>query len=79
MTQINIEKINVRKPKLNSRWRPGAERYSKKDTVTRIRTVKKRDGARRVEVDTPTEAAYVEGFREQPGWRNGARIRTKYV
>lgn len=52
--------------KLNSRWRKGAERYSSKRTVED-----------RTHKDAPTEVRYNERRHEQPGWRNGARIKTK--
>jgi hypothetical protein len=65
------------KVKMNSRWRKGAERFSSKTTVEHARWVKDPNGGRRLEKDAPTEVRFVERCHAQPGWRNGAKIRSK--
>lgn len=68
----------LKKPKkLNSRWRKGAIRYSSERTIEHTRHVRQADGSRRRETDAPTEARYVERFRDADGWRKGARIRKR--
>jgi hypothetical protein len=62
---------------MNSRWRKGAQRYDTKRTVEQTRFVRQPDGSRRRETDAPTEQKYCERAHEQPGWKNGARIRKR--
>jgi hypothetical protein len=64
-----------KRKKLNTRWRKGAVRYSSDRTIEHARWVRQPDGARRLEKDAPTEARFVERLHQQPGWRNGARVR----
>jgi hypothetical protein len=64
---------------MNSRWRKGAQRYDQKRTVEQTRFVKQPTGGYRKETDTPTEQKFCERAHEQPGWKNGARIRKRGV
>ena len=63
----------LKRKKMNSRWRKGAQRYSSERTVESSAG----DGEGRRSSSRLTEARWVEAQHEQPGWRNGARIRKR--
>ena len=62
-------------PKRRAAGEGSAQRHSTKATVEHARQVPDKRGVKRVEVDSPTEAAYVGRIsRRTEGWVHGARV-----